>query len=72
MVTFALEFDSEKELRQTAARLWTKLGVRGELGIRRVDERCWRLEVNSEKDLRQSTIDSLKGRPVPLEGSRGA
>ncbi len=53
------EFDTEKELRETVKKLWNGYNVTGEMAIRKTKDGRWRLEVVSEKDLRESTLEKF-------------
>lgn len=53
------EFDTEEELREVVDRLWEGMGVTGEISIRPVGKK-WRLDVVSEKDLRDSTLEKFR------------
>lgn len=66
LMTFTLEYENEQEAREVARKLWSTYGVTGELGIRPAGDGKWQLEVNSERDLRESTLEKLKGRRVDL------
>lgn len=66
MMYFALDFEKEAEVRAAAEALWKKHRVTGELSVRRLDNGKWRLEVNSEKQLRESTIDKFNGKRVEI------
>ena len=67
MHSFILEFENEKDLREVARKLWDGLGVTGEMGIKPVGGGRWRLEVISEKEVRDSTLEKLKGTRVGFE-----
>jgi hypothetical protein len=62
--SFALEFESESDLRETARRLLTVHRVTGEIGSRRLKDGRWRLDVLSEQELAEGLLDALKGRLV--------
>lgn len=64
MQSFAMVFDTEAAVRQGARRLVTKFGVTGEIEMRPLPGGQWLLEVSSEKDLRESTLDKLQGKRV--------
>lgn len=66
MIWFALDFEQEKEVREAAQALWHKHDVTGEVAIRRLDNGKWRLEVSSEKNLRETTLEKLKGQRVEV------
>lgn len=64
ITSFALEFADEKTLRKAVDKLWDKHEISGELEIQPLDEGKWRLQVHSEKQVRESTIESLGGTRV--------
>lgn len=59
MKVLAFEFESEKELRDTVKKLWESLGVTGELAVRPLADGRWRLEINSEKEIRDATLEKF-------------
>lgn len=61
-MAFTLEFSSEKDLDETINLLRKKHGVTGEMHIMPLDSGGWRLQVYSEKKLRDSLLENLKGR----------
>lgn len=62
VVTYTFEFQSEDDLDETIEVLLKKYGVTGELHVRPLDSGRWRLSVHSEKKLRDSVLEKLKGR----------
>lgn len=52
------EFPTEKECRETVAKLWEGHNVSGEMAYRPVGGK-WRLEVYSEKEMRDSTLEKF-------------
>lgn len=56
---FVFEFDGEKDMRETAKKLWENHGVTGEMAMHPLPGGKWRLAVNSEKDLRDSTLEKF-------------
>lgn len=61
-----LEFDDQKKLEAAVNKLRRGLEVTGELGIKPLEDGRWRLTINSEKNLRESTIERLGGRRVDV------
>ena len=59
MQYLAFEFDSEKDMRETVKKLWDVHNVSGELSIRPVANNRWRVDVISEKELRESTLEKF-------------
>lgn len=53
------EFENEKELREIVTKMWDTMGVSGELSIRPLANGRWRLEIISEKELRDSQLDKF-------------
>ncbi|MGI6037948.1 MAG: hypothetical protein ACOYD6_06935 [Limnochordia bacterium] len=70
LVSFALDFNSREEMKKVADKLWKQLKITGETEMVPLDNGKWRLIVHSEKQLRQTTIESLEGElrrtPTPL------
>ena len=60
-------FDTEEALRQGARRLVGKFGVTGEIEMRPLTSGKWLLEVSSEKDLRDTTLEKLEGQRIDTE-----
>ncbi len=59
-----LDFDTEHDLREAAKKLWDGYKVTGEMAIRPLGNGRWRLELSSEKELRDSTLEKLNGQRV--------
>lgn len=59
MQYLSFEFDNEKDMRETIKKLWEAHGVTGEVSARPLSNNRWRLEVASEKDLRDSTLEKF-------------
>jgi len=64
IVSFALEFRDEQSARKAADALWNKHKVTGEVDLIRTDNGTWRLDVHSEKNIREKTIESLGGKRI--------
>ncbi len=64
MQSFAMVFDTEEALRQGARRLMSKHGVTGEIEMKPLPGGQWLLQVSSEKDLRDATLEKLQGRRI--------
>jgi len=60
---FALEYDSESDVREELKRLTQKMGLTGEFGIRPLAGK-WRLEVVSERDLGDAVLAKFRGRLI--------
>lgn len=59
MQYMTFEFASEAELRDVARKLWEGHGVTGEMHSRAVGGGKWRLEIASEKELRDTTLEKF-------------
>ena len=64
MQTITLEFENENDVREEAERLWKKIRITGEMGIRPIGNGLWRLQLNSERELKQSVVEKLRGKLV--------
>lgn len=61
MQHFSITVDTPAQLEDLKTRLWDKMGVRGELQVRRLDGK-YRVDVISERDIPQSQLDKLPGK----------
>lgn len=59
MLNLAFEFATEKECQETVKKLWDTLGVSGELVVRPLPNGRWRVDLNAEKDIRESTLEKF-------------
>lgn len=59
MQYLVFEFDTKKDLDDTTVKLWNQYGVSGEMAIRPLGNGRWRLELNTEKDIRESTLEKF-------------
>lgn len=59
MQYLSFEFDHEKDMRETIKKLWEAHGVTGEVAVRPLANNRWRMDVTSEKDLRDSTLEKF-------------
>lgn len=59
MQYLVFEFDNQKECREVARKLMDQYGVTGEIHFQPLPGGRWRLQVNSEKELRESTLDKF-------------
>lgn len=64
ILSFALEFDDEESMRRAAKKLWEKHEITGELDMTSLGDGRWRLDVHSEKNVRDVTIEALGGTRV--------
>lgn len=62
--SFGLEFDSEDEMLAAVNRLWNQNKMTGEIEMLPLGNGAWRLNVHSEKQLRESLLESLPGKRV--------
>jgi hypothetical protein len=53
------EFENEKDMREIVKKLWDGLGVSGEMAVRPLSGGRWRLEINAEKEVRESTLEKF-------------
>lgn len=66
MQVISFEFDSERDLQDATKKLWEDLKVTGEMQIKPIGNGRWRIDLNSEKDLRESTLEKFPGKRVNL------
>lgn len=59
MQYLVFEFDTEKELREVVDKLWNKYNASGELRVRAISGGRWRLEMNTEKEIRDATLEQF-------------
>ncbi|MBP2017749.1 hypothetical protein J2Z79_001134 [Symbiobacterium terraclitae] len=59
MQYLVFEFPTEKEMRDTVKKLWDGYNVSGEMMIRPLSGGKWRVEVHTEKELRESTLEKF-------------
>jgi hypothetical protein len=59
MQSIEFEFETELELRETVNKLWDTMGVSGELSIRPMTNGRWRMEITSEKEVKESTLEKF-------------
>lgn len=60
MQFLSFEFDNEKDKTETVKKLWETLGVSGEMAIRPLANGRWRVDITSEKELRDSTLEKFE------------
>lgn len=51
------EFENEEIMREVIEKLWNQHGVTGEMSVRPSTGGRWRMEMMSEKDVRESTLE---------------
>lgn len=59
MQYLSFEFENEKDMRETVKKLWDVHNVSGELSIRPIGNGRWRVDVTSEKELRETTLEKF-------------
>lgn len=59
MQYLVFEFPSEKEMRDTVKKLWDGYNVSGEMSIKPLGGGKWRVEMYTEKELRESTLEKF-------------
>lgn len=59
MQHLVFEADAREELQELADKLWNQHGVSGEMAIRPAANNRWRLEVMTEKEIRESTFEKF-------------
>lgn len=59
MQHLVFEFENEKDCREIAKKLMEQYGVSGEIHFQPMPGGRWRLQVHSEKDLRESTLEKF-------------
>lgn len=60
MQVLSFEFDNEKDKNETVKKLWETLGVSGEMAIRPLTNGRWRVDITSEKEMRDSTLEKFE------------
>jgi hypothetical protein len=60
MQFLSFEFDNEKDKNETVKKLWETYGVSGEMAIRPLGNGRWRVDITSEKELRDSTLEKFE------------
>lgn len=64
MQTIVMEFDNEQQMREAQSRLWDKEKVTGEMGAKPLAGGRWRLELITEKPIKESLLEKLPGKVV--------
>lgn len=59
MQYLTFEFENKETMRDVVKKLWEHYGVTGEMQIVPLAEDKWRVDVASEKDLRESTLEKF-------------
>lgn len=72
MYSIALEFETEAEMQSVAELLWKKHGVTGELEMYPTSTGRYRLQIHSEKQIRDNVLEKLPGKKVQAKGGYGS
>lgn len=59
MQYLTFEFDTKEKMQEIVKKLWENHGVTGELHVVPLASDRWRVEVSSEKDLRESALEKF-------------
>lgn len=60
MQKYTFDFASKDEMTEVAKRLWDQLKVSGEMSANALPGGHWRLELNSEKEIREAALEKFK------------
>ncbi|MDI9484181.1 MAG: hypothetical protein QM372_01755 [Bacillota bacterium] len=71
MYSIAFEFETEKDMQRVADQLWNKHGITGEFEMYPTNDGRFRLQINSEKQIRANILDKLPGKVVQVKGNFG-
>jgi len=66
------EFESEEEMLKAAKKLWNKHGISGELEMAAAGNNKYRLNIHSEKPLRDSLLNQIPGKRTQAKATFGA
>lgn len=69
--SFALEFPDEASMRRAVTKLWDKLSITGEIDVMPTENGKWRMDVHSEKPIRDATIEALGGTRIKVRSAVG-
>ena len=62
--SFGYEFDDQKSLEKAIEILWKKHKISGEMDVEPLENDRWRIDIHSEKAIKQSVLDSINGQQV--------
>ncbi|MCK9525685.1 MAG: hypothetical protein M0R49_07125 [Limnochordia bacterium] len=71
MYSIAYEFETEQEMQQVVDQLWNKHGITGEFEMYQDASGKFRLQVYSEKQIKDSILEKLPGKNVHVKGNYG-
>ena len=72
MQSVGFEFETEEHMLKTAAKLWKKHGISGELEMAAAANNKFRLNIHSEKPLRDSMLNQIPGKRTQAKAAFGA
>ena len=59
MQYLVFEMDSKEKVQEVLKKLWEHYGVTGEVQVMPLGQDKWRLEISSEKELREATLEKF-------------
>ncbi len=71
MQSIGFEFETEEEMLKAAKKLWTKHGLSGELEMAASGKNKFRLNIHSEKPLRESILNQIPGKRTQAKAAFG-
>lgn len=72
MYAIAFEFETEEQMQSVAKKLWNKHGITGEFEMYQTSAGPFRLQIYSEKQIRDSILEKIPGKRVQIRGSFGS
>lgn len=69
--SIGFEFETEEQMLATAEKLWKKHGITGELEMYPTSNQKYRLNIHSEKQIRESILDQIPGKRMQAKISYG-
>ena len=71
MYSIAYEFETEQDMQLVADQLWNKHGITGEFEMYQSPNGKCRLQIYSEKQVKESVLEKLPGKAVQVKGNYG-
>ncbi len=71
MQSIGFEFETEADMLKTAKKLWTKHGISGELEMVATANKKFRLNIYSEKNIRESVLNQIPGKRTQAKAAFG-
>lgn len=71
MQSVGFEFETHEEMIKAAQKLWSKHGITGELEMATTASNKYRLNIHSEKTLRDSLLDQIPGKRTQAKSAFG-